>query len=184
MKLEGNTIFITGGGSGIGRGLAEALHKLGNQVIIAGRRKGHLTDTVQANPGMQAIELNIEDPASIAAVAQEVVRTYPQVNVLINNAGIMPVDRGIQRCVSNALITPSVSQKGFMTSTKTLPGKTGRPTRALRLTSSRCFLASRRPSGLSRADQNLPFDIPPTTSRCYLKVGLENLPFVTMRIRK
>src|SRR5579872_6336089 len=92
MNLTGNTIFITGGGSGIGRALAEALHKRGNQVIISGRRKGHLEATTKANPGMAAVELNVEDPRSIATVTKKLTADFPKLNVLINNAGVMQVD--------------------------------------------------------------------------------------------
>jgi uncharacterized oxidoreductase len=92
MKLTGNTIFITGSTSGIGRSLAEALHKRGNQVIVSGRRKNHLAEVTKANPGMQSIELNIEDPKSIAAAAKKLIAEYPNLNVLVNNAGIMRAD--------------------------------------------------------------------------------------------
>ena len=92
MKLTGNTIFITGGGSGIGRGLAEALHRRGNQIIIAGRRKEKLIDVAKANSGMKWVELNIEDTTSISAVAKKLIAEYPRLNVLVNNAGVLHFD--------------------------------------------------------------------------------------------
>jgi uncharacterized oxidoreductase len=108
MKLTDNTIFITGGGTGIGRGLAEALHKLGNKVIISGRRKEHLDATTKANPGMDSVELDISDPANIAGVATKLIADYPALNVLINNAGIMLIDDASAK-IDDRLLTSTVT---------------------------------------------------------------------------
>ena len=88
MNTTGNTILITGGGSGIGRGLAEAFHKLGNQVVIAGRRQKMLDETTAANPGMKSVVLDIEHADTIKAFGAKITADFPKLNVVIHNAGI------------------------------------------------------------------------------------------------
>jgi uncharacterized oxidoreductase len=89
MQMTGNTILITGGGSGIGRALAEAFHRFGNQVIIAGRRRQMLDDAVAANPGMNGVVLDIESAEHLATFAAQLTKDYPTLNAIIHNAGIM-----------------------------------------------------------------------------------------------
>ncbi len=84
--------MITGGGSGIGRGLAESFHALGNRVIIAGRRKQVLDETIAASPGMTGVTFDITDAASIRDFSARIAMDYPALNVLINNAGIMKAE--------------------------------------------------------------------------------------------
>jgi uncharacterized oxidoreductase len=81
-------MFITGGGSGIGRGLAEAFHKLGNRIIIAGRREETLKKTCEANPGMRYVYMDVTDAAAIRSGSAEVTSRFPQLNCVINEAGI------------------------------------------------------------------------------------------------
>jgi uncharacterized oxidoreductase len=89
MKLTGNTILITGGGSGIGRELALRFNDLGNTVIIGGRRRQALEETIAGRERMHAMVLDIEDSDALTAFAERVIAAHPALNVLINNAGIM-----------------------------------------------------------------------------------------------
>ncbi len=69
MNLRENTILITGAASGIGRGLAEAFHRLGNQVIITGRRQSALNSVAEANHGMRAISLDVANAGHVQEFA-------------------------------------------------------------------------------------------------------------------
>lgn len=93
MRMTGNTILITGGTSGIGRGLAERFHEAGNAVIVAGRRKDLLDAIAAEQAGIDTLILDVADPASIAACFKTVTSRHPQLNVLVNMAGIMRPER-------------------------------------------------------------------------------------------
>lgn len=89
MKTTGNTMLVTGGGSGIGRALAEAFLALGNEVIIAGRRESVLKQVAGANPGLHYVVLDTSDAADSKRVAEQLILDYPKLNAVIHSAGIM-----------------------------------------------------------------------------------------------
>ncbi len=89
MQHTGNTMLITGGGSGIGQALAHRFHDLGNTVIVAGRRREALEAATAGRPNMHALPLDIESAAGVADFADRLLAAHPALNVLVNNAGIM-----------------------------------------------------------------------------------------------
>lgn len=112
MRITGNTILITGGGSGIGRALAEAFQARGNQVVIAGRRQALLDETVAANPGMKSAVLDIEDGDAIRAFAERLKADHPSLNVVVHNAGIMRSESLREGSVADAEATIATNLLG------------------------------------------------------------------------
>jgi uncharacterized oxidoreductase len=89
MKLENRTVLITGGTSGIGLELAKQLHQRGNKVIVTGRDQAKLDAVERALPGVRTLKSDVSDPGAIAALHDSVIAQFPQLDTLINNAGIM-----------------------------------------------------------------------------------------------
>ncbi len=113
MKATGNTILITGGGSGIGRALAHRFHDAGNTVIVAGRRRAALEDTIAGRGNMHAIALDVDSANGIADFTRRLLADHPRINVLINNAGIMRFeDLGMTRDLADAEATIATNLTG------------------------------------------------------------------------
>ena len=89
MKLSGNTILITGGSAGIGLALAQKFIELDNKVIITGRNAERLAAAKAITPQLETIQNDVADPAAVQALANQIATQYPELNVLINNAGVM-----------------------------------------------------------------------------------------------
>lgn len=88
MRMTDNIILVTGGTSGIGRALAEAFHDRGNRVIVTGRRRDLLEKIAAVRPGIVGMHLDLDDPHSVARLANDVRARFPSLNVLVANAGI------------------------------------------------------------------------------------------------
>lgn len=97
MKTSGNTILITGGGSGIGRALAHRFHDAGNTVIVGGRRREALEETIAGRPRLHAVEFDVSDAGAFDGFVDRLLSQHPALNVLINNAGIMRFETLDQR---------------------------------------------------------------------------------------
>lgn len=107
MEMTGNTVVITGGGSGIGKGLAEMLQARGNRIVVAGRRDPRAHD-IEATPTMDHVVLDQADPLSIAEFARVITTNFPATNVLINNAGIQLTEdlkKGQTKDAENQVVT-------------------------------------------------------------------------------
>ncbi|HEY1920018.1 MAG TPA: SDR family NAD(P)-dependent oxidoreductase [Streptosporangiaceae bacterium] len=112
MNISANTIFIPGATSGIGLALALALQARGNTIIVGGRRTERLAQIAAGHPGLDTVQIDTTDPASITQAAQQVLASHPDLNVLIPMAGIMRVEDWRQpgTCLASAesVITTNV----------------------------------------------------------------------------
>lgn len=115
MTFSNRTILITGGNSGIGRALAEALQAKGNRIIITGRKQTSLQAVLARNPAMAGYVLDVTDEAALAAFPAKLLFEHPELDAVVLNAGIMepedytadPVSLDVaERTITTNLVAP------------------------------------------------------------------------------
>lgn len=109
MKLQANTILITGGTSGIGFQLAKELIALGNEVIVTGRNEERLARAKSLLPKLHIIKSDVSNTTDIQALVKKVTAEFPKLNVLINNAGIMQTLNFHQENLSDADLSREIT---------------------------------------------------------------------------
>ena len=118
MRIDGNTVLITGGSSGIGLALAERFVKLGNVVIICGRREERLKEAKEKVPGLNTFRCDLSKDNERKELARFIEKDFPEINMLVNNAGIqLKVDmkKGIGELSDNDEIEINLKAGIFLT---------------------------------------------------------------------
>ena len=88
MRMTDHTILVTGGTSGIGLGLAQAFAARGNTVIVTGRTRARLDALAATAPALHGLFLDLDDPASLPALKEEMLARFPALDMVVANAGI------------------------------------------------------------------------------------------------
>lgn len=88
MKLENQTILITGGTSGIGLALAQRLGK-NNQIIVLGRNQSKIDAVLANHPSFAAYRADVSDSSTLTNLPKWIENNYPELTIVINSAGTM-----------------------------------------------------------------------------------------------
>ena len=88
MRLDNNTVLITGGSDGIGLALARRFVQAKGTVVVCGRRPEQLEQAKRACPGLHTLICDVSIEAQRTALVEQVTRDFPNLNVVVNNAGI------------------------------------------------------------------------------------------------
>ncbi len=88
MDLSGNVVLVTGGATGIGRAIAERFLRAGSEVIVCGRREHRLRELSSLGPKLHTVRADVTTAAEREALVSQVLRDFPALDVIVNNAGI------------------------------------------------------------------------------------------------